>query len=109
MAFVLIVLFYVLMRRTSYGRMTVATGSNETAVRLAGLPASRYKFLAYTICGGLAALAGIVVTSRTSVGTPITASRLNSTRLRPALSAALCSRAERARSSTRLPGCSCWA
>lgn len=72
MAFVLIVLFYVLMRRTSYGRMTVATGSNETAVRLAGLPASRYKFLAYTICGGLAALAGIVVTSRTSVGTPIT-------------------------------------
>lgn len=72
MVFAVIVLFYILMRRTSYGRMTVATGSNETAVRLAGLPVARYKFLAYTICGGLSALAGIVVTARTSVGTPIT-------------------------------------
>lgn len=72
MILVVITLFYILMRRTSYGRMTVATGSNETAVRLAGLPVARYKFLAYTICGGLSALAGIVVTARTSVGTPIT-------------------------------------
>lgn len=72
MVFAIIVLFYILMRRTSYGRMTVATGSNEIAVRLAGLPVARYKFLAYTICGGLSALAGIVVTARTSVGTPIT-------------------------------------
>lgn len=76
MILVLIVAFVILMRRTSYGRMTVATGSNETAVRLAGLPVARYKFLAYTICGGLSALAGIVVTARTSVGTPITGSAL---------------------------------
>ncbi|WP_170386349.1 ABC transporter permease [Ruegeria atlantica] len=69
---VIIVVFILILRRTSYGRMTVATGSNETAVRLAGLPVARYKFLAYTICGGLSALAGIVVTSRTSVGTPVT-------------------------------------
>ncbi len=69
---VIIVVFILILRRTSYGRMTVATGSNETAVRLAGLPVARYKFLAYTICGGLSALAGVVVTSRTSVGTPVT-------------------------------------
>lgn len=64
--------FSLLLSRTSYGRLTVATGSNETAVRLAGLPAARYKFLAYAICGGLSALAGVIVTSRTAVGTPVT-------------------------------------
>ena len=65
-------LFIFLLRRTSWGRLTAATGSNETAVRLAGLPVGRYKFLAYTICGGLSGLAGILVTSRTAVGTPVT-------------------------------------
>ncbi|MGA0543074.1 ABC transporter permease [Neotabrizicola sp. VNH66] len=71
-ALAVVVLFVVLLRRTSWGRLTVATGSNETAVRLAGLPVGRYKLLAYTICGGLSALAGVMVTARTSVGTPVT-------------------------------------
>ncbi|SEO22225.1 ribose transport system permease protein [Gemmobacter aquatilis] len=71
-ALVIVALFIFLLRRTSWGRLTVATGSNETAVRLAGLPGGRYKFLAYAICGGLSALAGIFVTARTAVGTPVT-------------------------------------
>ncbi|WP_408634521.1 ABC transporter permease [Pseudogemmobacter bohemicus] len=71
-ALLAVLLFVILLRRTSWGRLTVATGSNETAVRLAGLPVGRYKFLAYTICGGLSALAGVMVTARTSVGTPVT-------------------------------------
>jgi ribose transport system permease protein len=69
---VVIVLFVFLLRRTNWGRLTVATGSNEDAVRLAGLPVWRYKFLAFTLCGALSALAGIFVTSRTAVGTPVT-------------------------------------
>lgn len=71
-ALVFILLFVFLLRRTHWGRLTIATGSNETAVRLAGLPVGRYKFLAYTIAGGLSALAGIIATSRTAVGTPVT-------------------------------------
>lgn len=71
-ALAIVLLFIFLLRRTSWGRLTVATGSNETAVRLAGLPVWRFKFLAYTICGGLSALAGILVTARTAVGTPVT-------------------------------------
>ena len=71
-ALAIVLLFIFLLRRTSWGRLTVATGSNETAVRLAGLPVWRFKFLAYTICGGLSALAGIMVTARTAVGTPVT-------------------------------------
>ena len=69
---VIIAVFVFLLRRTNWGRLTVATGSNESAVRLAGLPVWRYKFLAYTISGALAALAGIFVTARTAVGTPVT-------------------------------------
>ncbi|QFQ86690.1 ABC transporter permease [Paracoccus kondratievae] len=75
-ALVIVLLFTFLLRRSSWGRLTVATGSNETAVRLAGLPVARYKFLAYTICGGLSALAGILVTARTAVGTPVTGAGL---------------------------------
>lgn len=70
--FLFIALFIFLLRRTSWGRLTVATGSNESAVRLAGLPVWRYKFLAFTLCGALSALAGIFVTARTAVGTPVT-------------------------------------
>ncbi len=68
----LIALFIFLLRRTNWGRLTIATGSNESAVRLAGLPVWRYKFLAFTLCGALSALAGVFVTARTAVGTPVT-------------------------------------
>lgn len=67
-----IALFVFLLRQTNWGRLTVATGSNENAVRLAGLPVWRYKFLAFTLCGALSALAGVFVTARTAVGTPVT-------------------------------------
>ncbi|MBW9064705.1 ABC transporter permease [Rhizobium herbae] len=67
-----IALFIFLLRRTNWGRLTIATGSNESAVRLAGLPVWRYKFLAFTLCGALSALAGVFVTARTAVGTPVT-------------------------------------
>ncbi len=67
-----IALFIFLVRRTNWGRLTIATGSNESAVRLAGLPVWRYKFLAFTLCGALSALAGVFVTARTAVGTPVT-------------------------------------
>ncbi|WP_283178897.1 ABC transporter permease [Gemmobacter sp. 24YEA27] len=63
--------FWFLMQRMVFGRMVIATGSNETAVRLAGIPHRRYIFAVYVISGALAALAGIVVTSRTGVGTPV--------------------------------------
>lgn len=76
LATVAVLTFWLILRKTSYGRLTVATGSNEVAVRLAGISVAKYKFLAYTICGGLSALAGIITTSRTAVGTPITGTGL---------------------------------
>lgn len=67
-----VTVFYFIMKNTTYGRLTVATGSNEVAVRLAGISEVKYKFFAYFICGGLSALAGVVATSRAGVGTPVT-------------------------------------
>lgn len=67
-----VVVFHLLMKRTVFGRMVIATGSNETAVRLAGISVRKYKFLVYLIAGALSALAGIISTSRTGVGTPLT-------------------------------------
>ncbi len=72
LAILVTLLFYFVMEHMTFGRMIIATGSNETAVRLAGISEKKYKFLVYVISGALAALAGIVVTSRTDVGTPIT-------------------------------------
>ena len=50
-----------LVRRTTLGFHLEAIGSNERAARLSGLRVGRIQVLAYTLCGGLAALAGLVV------------------------------------------------
>ncbi len=63
-------IFFIL-RYTVFGRLVVAIGSNETAVRLSGIQVSIYKFLVYCISGGLSAIRGIISTSRTGVGSPI--------------------------------------
>ncbi len=70
----IILLFVFLIRWTAYGRLTIASGSNETAVRLSGINVNVYKAAAYTICGVLSALAGIFVTCRASIGTAATVS-----------------------------------
>ncbi|BFL48626.1 ABC transporter permease [Lactonifactor longoviformis] len=71
---IVILLFVFLIKWTSYGRLTIASGSNETAVRLSGINVNLYKAAAYTICGALSALAGIFVTCRAAIGTPATVS-----------------------------------
>lgn len=62
----------VLLRYHSFGRIVIAIGSNEEAVRLSGIKVPAYKFGVYAIAGGLSAVAGIILTARTSVGAPIT-------------------------------------
>lgn len=60
----------VLLGLTRAGRIVRAIGSNEEAVRLSGVPVARHVVLAYTVCGTLAGLAGIVSTARAGVGAP---------------------------------------
>ena len=66
------VIFYLIMKYTAFGRLIIATGSNETAVRLAGINVKKYKFWVYVISGGLAAMAGLIITARAATATPIT-------------------------------------
>jgi ribose transport system permease protein len=53
---------------TRFGRIITAIGSNEEAVRLSGIAVPRYILAVYVISGVLAAVAGIISTSRTGVG-----------------------------------------
>lgn len=58
-------------KKTVFGRLIISIGSNETATRFAGIQVERYKFLVYVICGVACALAGILATTRTGVGSPV--------------------------------------
>jgi ribose transport system permease protein/L-arabinose transport system permease protein len=55
---------------TVFGRSVYAMGGNPTAARLAGINLTRMKYYIYTLSGGLAGLAGVIVTARTSSGQP---------------------------------------
>lgn len=48
---------------TTFGRYLLATGGNEAAARLAGVPVARIKLAVYVISGVLAGLAGLIVIS----------------------------------------------
>lgn len=67
---VLYVLAHVVMSRTVFGRYVYAIGGNEEAARLSGVPVKSVLLIVYTVCGALAGLGGIVLTSQLSAGDP---------------------------------------
>ena len=60
-------IFHILLTRTIYGRRTYAIGSNEEAARISGININAHKVLVYTIAGGLAGLAGVVMSARATM------------------------------------------
>ena len=60
-------IFHILLTRTVYGRRTYAIGSNEEAARISGININAHKVLVYTIAGGLAGLAGVVMSARATM------------------------------------------
>ncbi len=64
------VLTYILLQRSRFGRYIYAVGSNLEASRLSGVKIGRTVYLAYAVSSTLAALAGILLASRISVGIP---------------------------------------
>ncbi|HKO34429.1 ABC transporter permease [Mycobacterium sp. AMU20-3851] len=58
------------LRRTTFGEHIYAVGSNAQAARLSGLPVQRITTMAYVISGGLAALTGVLLTARLTIGQP---------------------------------------
>jgi len=67
---VLVVGCVVLTRRTRFGRHLYAVGGNERAATLSGLAVIRIKLTVYLLGGGLAAVAGLLVTARLDSATP---------------------------------------
>jgi ribose transport system permease protein len=67
---VLVVVFIVVTKRTRFGRHLYAVGGNERAATLSGLAVPRIKLMVYTLGGGLAAVAGLLVTARLDSATP---------------------------------------
>lgn len=63
-ALVLMVIIHLLLTKTRKGKYFIAVGDNENGATLVGIPAVKTKIGAYVICGVLAAVAGIIFTSR---------------------------------------------
>lgn len=66
----LVGIFVVVTRRTRFGRYLYAVGGNERAAMLSGLGVKRIKLLVYTLGGGLAGVAGLLLTARLDAADP---------------------------------------
>ncbi len=61
---------WTMLTNTRLGRHIYAVGGNENAARASGIDVRRVKMFAYTICGALTGLAGIVLAARINTGQP---------------------------------------
>src|SRR3989304_4036184 len=59
---IVVVVFVILMRRTTFGRRVYAVGGNRTAAHLSGVNVNGVIIAAYTLCSFLAGVAGLVFT-----------------------------------------------
>lgn len=59
-----VVVIYLVLKKTALGLYIESVGINGTASRLVGLNSTMIKFLTYVLCGLLAGVAGIVASSR---------------------------------------------
>lgn len=67
---IVVALAVFLTEKTRIGRYIYAIGGNESASRLSGINVNKVKIIVYTIAGALAAVGGIMVTSRLDSAQP---------------------------------------
>jgi len=68
--FTVAVASYLFLKNFRQGRYIYAVGGNENAARASGVKVNAVKTFAYTVCGALAGLAGVVLASRITTGQP---------------------------------------
>lgn len=66
----LLLICYLVERRTTLGRALKAVGAGELAAAASGVDVARYKILAFAISGALAAIAGLLFAVKLSGGAP---------------------------------------
>jgi D-xylose transport system permease protein len=81
----IVVAFWLVLRKTSFGRHLYAVGGNEEAARRAGINVIGMKIAVFTLASTLAAIAGIMLTSRSTA----VATQISSTLLLNAIAAAV--------------------
>ena len=69
-AAIIIISAIIISNKTTLGRYIYAIGGNENAARLSGIHIDKVKIIVYSIAGGLAAIGGIMVTSRLDSAQP---------------------------------------
>ncbi len=57
-------------RKTLLGRWAIASGGNQEAARLSGIPVNRVRMIFYVVSGFAAGLTGILINSRIATGDP---------------------------------------
>ncbi|WP_433576750.1 ABC transporter permease [Nocardia brasiliensis] len=65
---VVVVVGWILLERTTFGRRSFAVGGNPEAARLAGIDVRRHTLLLYTISGVCCGIAAIMLTAQTTTG-----------------------------------------
>jgi ribose/xylose/arabinose/galactoside ABC-type transport system permease subunit len=64
-------IFGFVMNKTVYGRRLYSIGGNRVAAEVSGINVKRHLALAYTIAGCCSGIAGLLMASRTSQGSPV--------------------------------------
>ncbi len=67
----LLVVAYLILQHTTFGRQVYAIGSNDEAARLSGIAVRRVRTMVYIISGFMAGIAGLLYASQLGVGTPV--------------------------------------
>lgn len=68
MMILIIVIMYIVLRFTKFGRNIYLVGANPTSAKVIGVNVKKIRFLAFLFSGGLAAFAGILFTSQVASG-----------------------------------------
>ncbi len=72
----IIAIFVFIQKRTLLGKYSYAIGSNEKSALLSGVPVKRVKFTLMVLTGFLGGITGVILTSRSMSGGPLSASGL---------------------------------
>ena len=67
---VIMIIMQVIIKKTKFGRQMLLSGANKKSAYLAGVDVNWMKFIGFTLAGFMAAIAAIIMTSRTTAASP---------------------------------------
>ena len=68
---VMFIIFYCILRYTSFGRNCYAVGGDYNVASQSGIKAEKVKWAAFIICGAVAAFCGVLLSSKLNTGSSI--------------------------------------